>query len=165
MAFPPGLPPAAFPAPPARPNTPTKARQSLRNGQLRQVFNVFTQPLVVQALDAAGRPIAKFSRSPGPMLAASTTPVPRVVNTDANGLPSLQFVPNGDFGPGIAYRTAIVVASSSAGTAVFTVVSYPVLSGSFDPQPDVLFLKPAQDSRTFTAKSGATLNDAVPDPG
>jgi hypothetical protein len=130
------------------------------DGQLRQVFNVFTQPLVVQALDAAGRPIAGLQVSwtdVGGINYAS----PRVVNTDANGLASLQFVPNGNFGPGIAYRTAIVVASSSAGTAVFTVVSYPVLSGSFNPQPDVLFLKPAQDSRTFTAKSGATLNDAV----
>jgi hypothetical protein len=130
------------------------------DGQLKQVFNTFTQPLVVQAIDSLGRPIAGLQVSwtdAGGINYAS----PRVVTTDANGLASLQFVPNGDFGPGIAYRTAVVVASSTVGSAVFTVVSYPVLSGPFNPQPDVLFLKPPQENRTYTAKAGVTLADAV----
>ena len=130
------------------------------DGQLVQLFYAFTQPLVVQAVDSAGRPVAGRTVTWSDVGGISYAS-PEVVSTDANGYASLTWVPGGEIGPGVPYRQYTVTAASDVGNVTFSLVSYPYLSGSFNPQPDVQLIKPAQGSGPIAVQSGGRVADAV----
>lgn len=130
------------------------------DGQLVQLFYAFTQPLVVQALDSAGRPLGGRTVTWSDVGGISYAS-PKVVTTGADGYASLTWVPGGEIGPGVPYRQYTVTAASDVGSVSFSLTSYPYLSGSFNPQPDIQLVKPAQGAGPIAVQSGGRLTDAV----
>lgn len=130
------------------------------DGQLVQLFYAFTQPLVVQAVDTSGRPLAGRTVTWSDVGGISYAS-PKVVTTDASGYASLTWVPGGEIGPGVPTRPYTVTAASDAGNVTFSLVAFPYLSGAFNPQPDVQLIKPAQGAPPISLQSGGRLPDAV----
>jgi hypothetical protein len=130
------------------------------DGQLVQLFYAFTQPLVVQAVDSSGRPLTGRTVTWSDVGGISYAG-PKVVTTDANGYASLTWVPGGEVATGMGYHQYTVTASSDVGEVTFTLVSYPYLSGAFNPQPSVQLIKPAQGAGPITVQSGGRVADAV----
>lgn len=130
------------------------------DGQLSQVMNAFTQPLIVRVVDASGKPVAgkqvTWTESGGVSFAS-----PAIQVTDANGEAQMMWIPGGNFGPGIPYLTYTVVANTDIGNASFTLTSYPFQTGQFNPIPTVQLTKPAQDGKNLTVKLGAKYEGAV----
>ncbi|MBI4890383.1 MAG: putative Ig domain-containing protein [Acidobacteria bacterium] len=127
------------------------------DGQLAQLYNAFTLPLVVRAVDGAGQPVAgkavTWSDVGGISYASS-----RTVVTDASGYASLTWVPGGEISIGVAYRQYTVTAASDVGNVSFNVVAYPYVSGAFNPQPTIQLLKPGQLEITRMQSGGRLAN-------
>jgi uncharacterized protein (TIGR03437 family) len=133
------------------------------NGQI--VFELFPAkaPLVVQAKDAAGNPVAgvpiTWSISP----ANSATLVLSDNVTDANGLATTGFVAPA-FLQFESFKTHFVTASSpnSSVSFVITSVTERQPNGNFAGDPFITLVSPVQDNnRTVTGQSGTTLPAGV----
>lgn len=130
------------------------------DGQIAQVMNAFTKPLVVRVVDSAGKAVVgkqvTWTESGGVSFASPTIQV-----TDANGEAQMLWIPGGNFGPGVAYLSYTVVANTDIGNASFTLTSYPFQTGQFNPIPTVQLTKPAQDAKSMTVKLGAKYEGAI----
>ena len=121
------------------------------NGQLVQE-QFLTAPMVVQAKDALGNPIAGLAVTFSLPQAAGTLETPST-STDASGLASTQFLATG-LQPGLGYAAATVTASASvSGTAVSASFIVTTVSRSQSPQIEAT---PFQYS-TFTGAAGTTV--------
>ncbi len=127
------------------------------DGQLAQLYNAFTLPLVVRAVDGTGQPVAgkavTWSDVGGISYASS-----RTVVTDAGGYASLTWVPGGEISVGVAFRQYTVTAASDVGKVSFNLVAYPYVSGAFNPQPTIQLLKPGQLEITRMQSGGRLAN-------
>ncbi len=141
------------------PNVPRVVKVS-GDGELVQLMYGFNPALVVQVVDAAGKPIAgkqvTWTESGGVSFAS-----PTVQTTDANGMASMGWIAGGSISPGIDYLTYTVVANTDIGNASFTLTAYPWATGSFNPQPTALLVKPTQTERTITTKLGVKNEGAI----
>jgi adhesin/invasin len=128
------------------------------DGQLVQnQFTVSLLPLVVKVVDAAGMPIAGKEVSWIGTTGVQFTSLPTSV-TDANGIASIGFYPNGDF-QNNAYQGYTATASVvGIGSTTFNISAFPM--GQFF-QPTIFITKPTQDNRTITMKLGTRLDAAV----
>ncbi|MBI5281168.1 MAG: putative Ig domain-containing protein [Candidatus Solibacter usitatus] len=131
------------------------------DGQLAQLNYGFMRPLVVKAVDGAGNPVAGKSITWNDTGAGISYISPPVVTTGADGLATLQFVTSGSFGPGVPYLNYSITAASDIGSVSFSAVSFPTISGAFNPQPTVQLIAPAQGSPPLAVRSGGRLADAV----
>jgi len=125
-----------------------------------------TQPLVVQALDADGKPLPgvdiSWTVTPGipgsPLLPsiAGNVPAPQPV-TDSNGLASTDYT-SATLNSEASFAYTTVTASSKYGSVNFTVITVAFMFGS--PPPSITLLTPTPAS-TLTAAPGSTLPGAV----
>lgn len=142
---------------------PAAAQQRIQkisgDGQLVLLFYSPTQPLVVRVVDASGNAVAgkpvKWTDVGGISYAS-----PSNVTTDSNGFASLQFVAGGTFSAGVGYLPYTVTATTDIGSASFSIVSYPFVTGAANYQPLVDFPKPLQGA-PITLKAGERVADAV----
>ncbi len=132
------------------------------NGQI--VFEYFpaTTPLTVQALDAAGKPVANLP------ITWSITPtlgtlVSSMAATDANGKATTLVV--GSSPPqSTSFQQGNIVASSTLGNVsfFFTTVPSRLPNGSLATPPQVTLLKPGTaNNRTVTGTAGQVLTGAI----
>ncbi|MGJ5817783.1 putative Ig domain-containing protein [Paludibaculum fermentans] len=137
----------------------TRIQKVSGDGQLVLLFYSPTQPLVVQVVDGAGKPVAgkpvKWTDVGGISYASPST-----TTTDANGLASLQFVAGGSFSAGVGFLSYTVTATTDIGSTSFSIVSYPFQTGAANYQPLVDFLKPLQGA-PITLKAGERVADAA----
>ncbi len=137
------------------------------NGQL--VYSASyqtTQPLVVQALDANGKPLPgvaiSWSVTPGipgspqyPSISGNI-PAPQPV-TDSNGMANTDYT-SATLNSEASFGYTTVTASSKYGSVNFTVITVAFMFGS--PPPSIALLAPTPAS-TLTAAAGSTLPGAV----
>ncbi|MBI4892390.1 MAG: hypothetical protein HY821_17330 [Acidobacteria bacterium] len=141
------------------PNLPRVVKVS-GDGQLVQLMYGFNKPLVIQVVDAAGVPIANkavtWTESGGVSFANPITQT-----TDANGMATMGWIAGNSISPGIDFLTYTVVANTDVGNATFILTAYPWATGSFNPQPTALLVKPTQTERTITTRLGAKNEGAI----
>ena len=126
-----------------------------------------TQPLVVEALDANGKPLPGVAISwtvtagiPGapPQFPSipGNIPAPEPV-TDSNGLASTNYT-SATLNSEASFAFTTVTASSKYGSIDFTVITVAFLFGN--PPPSINLVTP-EPASTFTAAQGSTLPGAV----
>lgn len=126
------------------------------NGQVVTEQFLTNAPLVVQAKDAAGRPVPGVSVTWAITQGTGTiNPVSRT--TDNNGQASANFLAT-TLQPGLSVSAATVTASSALGAVSFVVTTSGGGVGS--PPPLVTLIKPVAGS-TLTVMQGSTLPGAV----
>jgi uncharacterized protein (TIGR03437 family) len=123
-----------------------------------------TAPMVVQAIDSSGRPVANL-----PINWATTkgqgTFVSSENHTDANGYARTYYI-GGPVPPGASFQSAQVTASSSLGSATFVITAVPKLlpsgtDGTIVDLPAFETLAPPADNPVLSGQAGATLAGAV----
>lgn len=135
------------------------------DGQLRRLFDGFTDPLVVRVEDAAGNPLvgrqviwtAQGVGGQGDVSFAS----PTITTTDAAGMTQVSVIPAGYFTPGVPFLQYSITANTDIGNTVFTLTAFPVTGGVFNPTPQIEMKQPTQENRTITAKLGTKLDGAI----
>ncbi|MBS1877821.1 MAG: putative Ig domain-containing protein [Acidobacteria bacterium] len=130
------------------------------NGQATAQYYNTTSPLVVQAGDSAGKPVAGLVLT-WTVTAGAGTLVGAMAQTDANGQATAYF--RGDVTPGYSYTQQTVTVSSSLGTVNFvettTINSLP--NGATAAPPLVQLTAPAAENRNVRGAAGSTLKGAV----
>jgi len=127
------------------------------NGQV--VWEQFrtTVPMIVQARDNAGNPIANLpvtwtvSKGQGTLISSE----PR---TDAKGFASTDFVGSG-LPAGYSFASHTITASTSVGNVNFAITSIlnRLGNGGIGPMPLVQVLAPPQENRNITGRAGQTI--------
>ena len=125
------------------------------NGQIVPEQTLSNAPMVVQATDASGHPVAgaaiTWSITQGSGTLSNPSPA-----TDSNGLASSNFV--GTSLVGDSFGAATVTVSSASGSVNFTITTVIDSNGGVGASVD--FILPAPDA-TLVAMSGSTLPGAV----
>src|SRR5438477_2589265 len=129
------------------------------NGQIVGEQFLTQAPLVVQAKDAAGRPVAGVAINWSLQPSTGGTIVRPEAVTDADGFARATFLGT-TLQPQTSFAQTTVVASSSLGTASFFVTTF-LYSGSSAVQPLVELVAPTFDNRNnLTGSIGSTLPGA-----
>lgn len=127
------------------------------NGQIVPEDSLSNAPMIVQAKDASGHPVAGAAIQWAITQGSGTLSGPAPA-TDSNGLASTNFVSTNLFSD--SFKAATVTATSASGTVNFvitTVISSQGLGALFQ------FVSPPQSNPNLTAASGSILPAAVVD--
>src|SRR5579864_1055709 len=130
------------------------------NGQLA-LEQFFTQlPLVVQAKDASGHPLAGVTLNWAITQGAGTLRN-AILTTDANGMATTSFLAT-TLLQNQSFETEVVTASSALGNVDFFVTtSGKSPNGGLSTPPLVVLVAPAFEDRNFSAASGTTIPGGV----
>ncbi|HYL72707.1 MAG TPA: putative Ig domain-containing protein [Bryobacteraceae bacterium] len=131
------------------------------NGQmvLEQFFSQL--PLVVQAKDASGHPMAGVTLNWAVSQGTGTLRNP-TLTTDANGMASTSFLAT-TLVQTASFETEVITASSSVGNVNFfiTTVLSRLPNGGLSAPPLVVLVTPAFENRNFSGASGSTIPGGV----
>ena len=130
------------------------------NGQVVSEQFLTAQPLVVQARDASGKPVAGLAVNWTLTPQLSGTIVRPSATTDSNGMASANFLATA-LQSGLSFQSSTVTASSTAGTVNFVVTTVLVrIPNGPAPRPLVQLLTPILGA-TLTGPAGSVLPGAV----
>ncbi|MCL4841680.1 MAG: hypothetical protein KJZ79_07565 [Bryobacteraceae bacterium] len=130
------------------------------DGQLTQLFNGFTKPLIVRVVDGDDKPIPGVNVTWTFTDGVSSASDPNQI-TDANGESRFNWIPGGSIPGGQATLGYTMTANTEIGSASFVATAFPFLGGGFDSSPTAILLSPPQENRTITAKLGTPADGAV----
>lgn len=132
------------------------------NGQVVWEYFRTTVPMVVQAIDANGKPVPNLPVSWSITQGQGTLAGPPDTKTDSNGLATSYFVATA-VTAGYSFQGQTVTVSSALGSASFyvTTVLGRLPNGGAGPMPLVQVLSPPYENRNFTGKAGATIAGAI----
>jgi len=123
------------------------------DGQLTQLFNGFTQPLVIRVVDGDDKPIPGVSVTWTFSDGVSSASDPNQT-TDANGEAQFSWIPGGSIPAGEPTVGYTITANTQIGSATFVATAFPFIGGGFDASPTVILANPPQENRTISVKLG-----------